>query len=263
MNKTKVLLSGITGKMGRACVNAIHIQKDIEIVGGVGTGALTSIKNKWASSPVDVQVFSCLEQAILETRPDIVVDFTRPELAFKHTKIALENNVKAIVGTTGFTDDDYKVIHKLSIQTNTAAIIVPNFSIGYYLSLQCAKLVSKYIQNLEIVETHHDKKVDAPSGTAIQTALEISEGFNINHDDTNGMDLTSRGMKVGSVPVHAVRLPGKLAHQSYLFGKEGESITITHDVLDRTCYMDGVILAIRKILDSEGLLLGLSSILDA
>jgi 4-hydroxy-tetrahydrodipicolinate reductase len=202
----------------------------------------------------------------VDSQTDVIIDFTHPDVVMDNLKFLIDNGIHAVVGTTGFTDDRLsKVKSWLTESPATAVIIAPNFAIGAVLSMHFAQQAARHFESVEVIELHHPQKADAPSGTAARTARLIAEarkGLPPNPDATStGLD-GARGADVDGIPVHSVRLAGLVAHQEVLFGTRGETLTIRHDSLDRTSFVPGVLLAVRKIREHPGLTVGIEPLLD-
>jgi 4-hydroxy-tetrahydrodipicolinate reductase len=220
MVKIKVLVNGARGKMGSETVKAVLKETDLELVGQADLG-------------------NNLAEMIKELKPEVIVDFTTPTTALKNTKMILENGCHAVIGTTGLTQDDLGEISKLCAKYKVNCVVAPNFAVGAVLMMKFAKEASHYMPQVEIIELHHDKKLDAPSGTALKTAEMIGK----------------------KVPIHSVRLPGLVAHQEVIFGGVGQTLTIRHDTINRESFMPGVLMAVRKVKKVKGLVYGLENLL--
>jgi 4-hydroxy-tetrahydrodipicolinate reductase len=198
----------------------------------------------------------------------VLVDFTTPDVVMDNLHWAVDQGINMVVGTTGFTDERLErvrswLVHKPDI----GVIIAPNFGIGAVLMMQFAVRAARYFDSVEIVEMHHPRKLDAPSGTAQHTARLVaaarSEAGRGPMPDATKEELAgARGTELDGVRVHAVRAAGLVAHQEVLFGTEGETLTIRHDSLDRAAFMPGVLLAVRSVLDRPGLTVGIDALLD-
>jgi 4-hydroxy-tetrahydrodipicolinate reductase len=203
-------------------------------------------------------------EALLDADVEVVVDFTNAEAARDTIELCAENGIHAVVGTSGFTEEDHAEIDKLF--TTSACLIAPNFAIGAVLMMRFAELAAPYFDSAEIIELHHDGKVDAPSGTAIATAERMAAassewGADPTTSETIGGARGARGP--GGIPMHSLRMRGLTAHHEVVLGTAGQSLTIRHDSYDRSSFMPGVILAVRRIgRASSGLLVGLDAILD-
>ena len=188
----------------------------------------------------------------------------RQELAVKLPAMrARSSSVKPVVGTTGFSDDDLDRFRAAFTTSN--CLIAPNFAIGAVLMMRFAELAAPHFETAEIIELHHDGKVDAPSGTAMRTAERMaaaSSSWAADPTTDHVVDGARGGSGPGGIPIHSVRLRGLFAHQEVLFGTAGQTVTIRHDTYDRTCYMPGVLLAVKRVAERPGLTLGLEPLLD-
>lgn len=252
----KVLVSGALGRMGRTVIDAVKNDSELELVGAVDIfdGEVDGMK-----------VEKNLSDAIEKFKPNVMVDFTRPDSVFKNVMTALEKKVSPVVGTTGLTDEQKNQIRDAAEKNNTPAFIAPNFAIGAVLMMLLSQKVAKYMPDVEIIELHHDKKLDAPSGTAELTAKMIAEvrekHFQGNPDEKEKIP-HSRGADYEGMKIHSVRLPGYVAHQEVIFGGLGQTLTIRHDSTGRDSFMPGVLLACKKVRGLKGLTVGLDKILD-
>lgn len=260
MSKIKVLISGICGRMGQETARAIFNAPDTEIVGAcdlsnVGKPIFDAVIGVDSS----VLIGNDLGSVIDDAKPDVVVDFTAPSVVMSNIRTCIEHKAPVVVGTTGLTEENLKEIRESSEKAGVPVLVAPNFAIGAVLMMKFAAIASKYMPNVEIIELHHDKKLDAPSGTAIKTAELIAKSraeVEIKPDDA-----PARGEEHFGVRVHSVRLPGFVAHQEVIFGGLGQSLTIRHDSIDRTSFMPGVLLAVRKVRELNGLVYGLDNLL--
>jgi 4-hydroxy-tetrahydrodipicolinate reductase len=206
----KVVVSGAAGRMGETACGAVEDADDMELVGR-------------ADPALDTMVKDVLEGA------DVLVDFTTPDAAPANVFDAIDAGVHAVVGSTGFDLDQLRrEVEGIGGKAN--CFVAPNFAIGAVLMMEASKLIAPHMPEVEIVELHHDRKVDAPSGTAKLTAKLIKEAGGNVHE-----------------PIHSVRLPGLVAHQEVVFGGEGQTLSIRHDSMDRSSFMPGVLLAVRKV----------------
>jgi len=240
----KVVVNGALGKMGKTVVNAVSNEKGMTFIQGL-----------------DVE--DNLNSYLKENKVDVVVDFTRPENRMDNVNAILSNGAHAVVGTTGFTENDLKQVGKWCSEYKRNIIIGPNFAIGTIFQMYFAKLAAKHFDTVEIVEYHHDQKVDFPSGTAVKTAQLMAEerdAFNLNTKDKVANIEGARGADFHGIKIHSVRLPGMVAHQEIIFGATGQYLTLRHDATSRECYMPGVLLSIREVLNRTGLTYGLEDI---
>jgi 4-hydroxy-tetrahydrodipicolinate reductase len=206
----RVVASGAAGKMGEAVCEAVEGAEGMELVAR-------------ADPSLGVELAETLGDA------DVVVDFTTPDTALANVRAFLAAGVHGVVGTTGF---DLEAAREAAEASEANCFVAPNFAIGAVLLMEAAQLAARHMPECEIVELHHDRKLDAPSGTAKRTAELISAAGGNVHE-----------------PIHSVRLPGLVAHQEVIFGGEGQTLTLRHDSIDRRSFMPGVLLAVRRVAD--------------
>lgn len=239
----KVGVLGAKGRMGSEVVKAVEAASDMQLHAAVDLG----------------------DSIDLVKGADVVVDFTNPEGVMKNLEFLINNDINAVVGTTGFDAGKIAQLEGwLASHPKVGVFIAPNFAIGAVLMMEFAKQAAPYFESVEIIELHHPNKVDAPSGTAARTAELINQAranMSKQPDATNTGLEGARGAKVGDVPIHSVRLRGLIAHQEVLFGGVGETLTIRHDSLDRVGFMPGVLLGCREIIKKPGLTIGLEKFL--
>ena len=206
-----------------------------------------------------------LKTVLESSKPDVVVDFTTAEGFGQRASEIIRSGYRLVTGTTGIDSRTVKRLEKLASENKAGVIIAPNFAIGAVLMMQFAEKAAAYMPDCEIIELHHDRKLDAPSGTAMATAKKIaaaSKGLHRRKDPTITTKLQgARGGELGGVSVHSVRLPGFLAHQEVIFGGPGQTLTIRHDTISRDCFMPGVVLAVRHVMKIKKLVAGLENIL--
>jgi 4-hydroxy-tetrahydrodipicolinate reductase len=193
----------------------------------------------------------------------VAVDFTVLNAARENLRWCAAHGVHAVVGTTGFSEDELAEFAELFATSSANAVIVPNFAVGAVLMMRFAEMAAPFFETAEIMELHHDRKVDAPSGTAALTAQRMSAASKDWADDptTTVIAEGARGGLIDGIPVHSLRIRGMVAHQEVLLGTTGQTLSIRHDSYDRASFMPGVLLAIRKIADTPGLTIGLDSLL--
>ncbi|MBQ3443634.1 MAG: 4-hydroxy-tetrahydrodipicolinate reductase [Selenomonadaceae bacterium] len=251
----KVLVNGALGRMGRTVCSAVKADDELELVGAVDV---------IAGEVEGLTVETNLDAALKRLTPDVMVDFTRPAVVFDNVMTALANKVSPVVGTTGLSDDAKEKIRKLAELYDTPAFIAPNFALGAVLMMLISQTVARYMPEVEIIELHHDKKLDAPSGTAELTAKMISEvrpPHKQGHPEEVERLEHVRGAEVDGIRIHSVRLPGYVAHQEVIFGGLGQTLTIRHDSTGRDSFMPGVVLACKKVRGLKGLTVGLDKLL--
>ncbi|HLQ84325.1 MAG TPA: 4-hydroxy-tetrahydrodipicolinate reductase [Pseudogracilibacillus sp.] len=261
----KIILAGPRGKMGTSAVNMILNNEKFELVACLDhrndNKKLSDILPQFNK---EVPIYTDMEQLFKEVSADVFVDLTIPEVGYKHTLAALENNLRPVVGTSGFSNEQIDTLSKLAKEKKLGGIIAPNFAIGAVLMMEFSKQAARYFPDVEIIEKHHDNKVDAPSGTAMKT-LELIKNERIEksqgHPEEFEIIKGARGAESEGVHVHSIRLPGLVAHQEVIFGGKSQLLTIKHDSFDRESFMDGIALSINAVLDLEELVYGLEHIL--
>jgi 4-hydroxy-tetrahydrodipicolinate reductase len=255
----RVGVFGAGGRMGATVCRAVLDAPDCELVAAVDPqhagGVVAGTELKIAESP------EVLEGAAV----DVSVDFTVVAAARENLRWCAAHDVHAVVGTTGFTEDDLDEFAELFAHAAANALIAPNFAIGAVLMMRFAEQAAPWFQTAEIIELHHDQKADAPSGTAMKTAQRIAAASDDWGEDPTKTVVAegARGGLVGdAIRVHSVRMRGMLAHQEVLFGTLGETLTLRHDSYDRVSFMPGVLLAVRRVASFSGLTVGLDPFLD-
>ena len=262
----KVLVSGACGKMGREVINAVSSAEDMTLVGAVDIINNGEDIGKIALGQENgIKIQGDLKAAIESIKPDVVVDFTQPNSAFKNAKTILEAGARPVIGTTGLKDNEIEELKNLAKTKNLSGMIAPNFTTGAVLMMMFAQMAAKYFDNAEIIEYHHNQKKDAPSGTAVKTAQLMAK---VNPDlmkgncpETETLQGSRGGTANGNIHVHSVRMPGYMASQEVLFGSQGQILSIRHDSVDRKCYMPGVLMGIRYVMDNNEFIYGLDNIL--
>lgn len=240
----KVGVLGAKGRMGKTVCDAVSASSDLELVCALDAGDNL--------------------QELVTAGAQVVVDFTVPDAVMGNLEFLAANNIHAVVGTTGFNEDRLAKVKDLFAKSSSNVLIAPNFGVGAVLMMQFAAKAAPYFDSVEIVELHHPRKVDAPSGTARRTAELISKARKDNAampDATSDLVDGARGATVDGIPVHSIRAQGLVAHQEVIFGGPGEILTIRHDSLDRESFMPGVLLAVRKISETKGVTFGLEGLL--
>lgn len=250
--------------MGRTVVEAVTHADDMVIVGGVDPGYCDCRLSDLVPGAPAVPIVAEVEAAVAEWSPDVMVDFTQPSALMHNIPAALRAGVACVVGTTGFTEDLLAQVAKLCETHHTPAVIAPNFSIAANLMMAFAAEAAKLMDYAAIIESHHERKVDAPSGTALATARRMLEarGEDFEEQVTRHCALEgTRGGSMGGISIHAIRMAGVVANQRVVFGGPGETLTIEHVTTGRECFMPGVLLAIREVRKMEGLVYGLEQLL--
>ena len=258
----RVVVCGAAGRVGRQMVESLSQEADIEVVGLVDVAAIPAdLARSFAPSAV---CSDDLASAIDKSSPEVVVDFTVAAAARENMVVAIERGVSPVVGTTGFSDDDIETISGKARDAGVGAFIAPNFSIGAVVLMRLSEIAASHFDHVEIIELHHDGKVDAPSGTGLHTARMIVEARGEPAVDVATERFTLEGVRggdFGGVKIHSVRLPGLVAHQEVVFGGVGQTLTLRHDSTSRESFAPGVIIAIRRVCDLKGLVVGLDKLL--
>ncbi|MEK5206844.1 4-hydroxy-tetrahydrodipicolinate reductase [Psychrobacillus sp. FSL H8-0510] len=254
----KVAVAGPRGKMGREAVATVIKNENFLLV------AVLDYKQETECLGDNIPIYTSLNLLIEQTEPDVLVDLTIPSAVFQHAMTALDYGVRPVIGTTGFTDLQLDTLRNKVEEVQVGCIIAPNFSIGAVLMMKFAQTAAKYLPNVEIIEMHHDQKVDAPSGTAIKTAQMIQQtrtSMEQGHPGEEEIIPGARGAKMDGMHIHSVRLPGLVAHQQVLLGGEGQLLTLRHDSFDRASFMSGIVLSINEIMERDVLIYGLEDII--
>lgn len=267
MTRKKIVVAGPRGKMGKEAVLLASRVDTFELVGVIDRKndgkLLYELDGQFAG--LNVPVFTNAEECFQKVRPDCFIDLTTPEAGYLHTKTALLNNIRAVVGTTGFTKEQLNELSEISKEKQVGCIIAPNFALGAVLMMKFAQMAAKYFSDVEIIELHHDQKLDAPSGTAIKTAElmnMVREEKQQGHPNEKETIPGARGGDFSGMKIHSIRLPGLIAHQQVIFGTEGQTLTIRHDSYDRASFMSGVKLSVETVFQLNELVYGLENILD-
>jgi 4-hydroxy-tetrahydrodipicolinate reductase len=239
---TRVAVLGARGRMGSEVVRAVGGAGDLEVAAALDAGDALDLSGA-----------------------DVAVDFTHPDAVMGNLQACVDAGVHAVVGTTGFDDARLAEVRAMLEGTSVGVLVAPNFGVAAVLMMQFAASAARFFESVEIVELHHPRKADAPSGTARRTAELVAEaraGLDPMPDATTSALDGARGADVSGVRVHAVRLAGLVAHQEVLLGGAGESLTIRHDSYDRASFMPGVLLGVRSVASRPGLTVGLEHLLD-
>uniref|UniRef100_A0A7C5PA40 4-hydroxy-tetrahydrodipicolinate reductase n=1 Tax=Thermodesulfobium narugense TaxID=184064 RepID=A0A7C5PA40_9BACT len=260
----RVVVAGIGGKMGRMVSETILKQPDMKLVGGVDPAVSGKSLADLFRIDDSTTVSATIEDLLVNSQFDVLVDFTRGNIAPHTIEKTLEYRRNVVVGTTGIDGKELDRLGKMANDLKVGFFLAPNFSLGAVLMMEFAKKAAKYYNHAEIIELHHNQKADAPSGTALRTAYLMSEDSKVfNKDTVKGEEKIkcALGGEVNGIRIHSVRLPGFVAHQEVLLGGLGEILTIRHDSLSRESFMPGVLLAIRKVQGLSGFVVGLENLL--
>jgi 4-hydroxy-tetrahydrodipicolinate reductase len=256
----KIIVNGALGKMGRVIANTLHQEADMNVIGGADIRADADQMTLADGQPIPLN--RKLTDIVKELKPDVVVDFTVAEGVVENVRGATASGANMVIGTTGLKEADLKEIEQLALANKVGIMVAPNFAIGAVLMIHMAKIASKYMDAAEIIELHHDQKVDAPSGTARSTAREMASVRDKPFQRPSEKEgQPSRGEIYSGINTHSVRLPGLVAHQEVIFGGLGQTLTIRHDSNNRDCFLPGIILAVREIPKRSGFVYGLDKLL--
>jgi len=240
----QVIINGALGRMGQVTVKTIQQEPHFNLI-------------------AETQTTHELKNAMLSNKVDIAIDFTHARAVYKNTKSIILADVHPVIGTSGLHPQQIKELQTLCAEKKLGGIIAPNFCIGALLMMRLAEQAAHYFSECEIIETHHEKKLDAPSATALKTA-ELLSAARKTQPSTKKIHETiprARGALKNKIPIHALRLPGFLAKQEILFGHPGGNLTISHETIDRNAYMPGVLLACKKVMALKKLVYGLETFL--
>jgi len=243
--QNRVIVNGAHGKMGTLACETLKHHPDFELVAALGRQ-------------------DDLQAAIAQTQAEIVVDLTQADCVYQNSLAIIQGGAHPVIGTSGLVNEQIKNLQDLCSEKQLGGIIVPNFSIGAILMTRFAALAARFFSEVEIIEAHHQQKLDSPSGTALKTAQLISEARQQPKNQLTLKELLpgARGATHREVNIHSLRLPGILAQQQVIFGSQGETLTITHNSIDRSCFMPGLILACERVQQIKSLYYGLEHFLD-
>ncbi len=249
-----VAVAGCAGRMGQQVVAAVNGADDMQLACGIDP----------ALPAEDFPVFATVAEALDACAVDVLVDFTRPDVVAANLAEALPRGVDCVVGTTGLSTEKLEELAALG-PAGTALFYAPNFTTGAVLMMEFSQVAAKYFPQVEVIEYHHEKKLDAPSGTAVRTAQLIAAAREGQPSEAPGRETEiagaegARGALIDGIPVHSVRSAGFSASQEVIFGSFGQTLTLRHDSWDRGSYMPGVLLGIRSVGEREGLVVGLET----
>jgi len=258
----RVLVHGAAGKMGQMVMSAVCRESDLQLVGAVDVRASGDSISAEGCQPV--AYFQDLTRALDAVSPQVVVDFSTARAVLPMARIVLTRGIHLVSGTTGLSAEELQEIDSLARDSGTGAVVAANFAVGAVVMMRLAAQAARYFDHVEIIEEHHDQKLDAPSGTALTSARLMSQARKKPFTNSSAAQTThpSRGLEEKGTSIHSVRLPGIVARQEVLFGAAGQTLSIKHDAISRECFMPGVILAVRQVARHKGLVSGLDTLLD-
>jgi len=273
-----VVVTGALGRMGAEVIRAVQASDDCHLVGAVDTtpgkegmdvGECLGLGELEIAVTADLEGCLCASsQAVRDHGPGngaVMVDFTHPSVVYANTRAAIAYGVHPVIGTTGLSPEQLKDLSEFAQKASIGGAVIPNFSVGMVLLQQAAAAAARFYDHAELTELHHNRKADAPSGTCIKTAElmeELGKTFNPEEVEEHESLAGSRGgQRPSGLRLHSLRLPGLVAHQEVMFGAAGETYTLRHDTIDRSAYMPGVLLCVRRVRQLEGLVYGLERLL--
>jgi 4-hydroxy-tetrahydrodipicolinate reductase len=267
----KVAIAGINGRMGRASAKAMMSEPGFKVVGAFGRSGAGYVGKDIAHVAAvqgEDKTGILVSNGFLDSlagAPDVLLEFTLAETAVENAKMALERGIRPVIGVSGITPKQIEELSKIAADKKLGAMVVPNFSVGAVLMMEFAKQAAAMFEHVEIVEMHHTGKHDAPSGTSMHTARKLAlaeKTFNkMEVDETELLPGSRGGTADAGVRIHSLRLPGLISHQEVIFGADGELLTIRHDSFNTNCFLKGIFLAIRSVMQLDRLVVGLDSVL--
>jgi len=259
----RVVINGTLGRMGQEITKGVVCEPGLKVVGAVEK-EVTQQYLPLTEAPELILLSSDLGSLLKSCDADVVVDFTNAEVSMAAARIAIKQKVNMVIGTTGLSEENLAEIEKLCQTHKVGAVVAPNFSLGAALLIHLSKFAAKFFNHAEIIEMHHDKKADAPSGTAIATAKAMAQTHGrpfIYPRVTREVLSNTRGGEVDGIAIHSLRLPGFIAGQEVVFSGAGETLSLRHNIISRECFLPGVILAIKEVTKRKGLTYGLDALL--
>jgi 4-hydroxy-tetrahydrodipicolinate reductase len=256
----RVVVSG-SGTMGRQVMQAVQAAEDLEVVGVLEK---FSSGERYVLPAGDAVPLRQAPGGLVDLAADVLVDFSNAEWSEQVVPAAIAAGVRPVVGTSGLSPAFVAVCAEACATARLGGVIASNFALGAVMMMHLSRVAAPFFDAVEVIEQHHDGKVDAPSGTAMTTAREMraARGSDFQRNVAERETLPeARGSELGGVTLHAVRLPGLVAHQTVLFGGVGETLTIRHDSTSRESFMPGVLRAVRSVMEQEGLVEGLDRLL--
>jgi 4-hydroxy-tetrahydrodipicolinate reductase len=259
----RVVINGALGRMGQEVAKAVVCEPGLRAVGAVDK-EVTQQYLPLAEAPELILLSSDLGACLRSCDADVVVDFTNADVSIAAARIAIKQKVNMVIGTTGLSEENLAEIEQLCQTYKVGAVVAPNFSLGAAILMHLSKFAAKFFNHAEIIEMHHDKKADAPSGTAIATAREMlqTRGKPFVYPEVTRETLSNtRGGQMDGIAIHSLRLPGFMAGQEVIFSGAGETLSLRHNIISRECFLPGVILAIKEVTKRKGLIYGLDTLL--
>ena len=263
MSDITVAVNGVLGRMGSTVLNAVEHEPGMVPVGG--TDALAGgLKAVSTPGGVELPLAQDLATLFADVKPDVVVDFTNAEGGTSAMRACIENGVKCVSGSTGITPDQLDSISESAAAAGVGVISASNFALGCVVLIHLARIASSYFDYADVIESHHEMKIDAPSGTALSIAQAMLEGKGGDFDQNiveKELLAGTRGGSTGGINVHSARMPGRVARHEVVFGALGQTLTLLHDSISRDSFMPGVMLAVRRVMDEKSMIVGLDKVL--
>ena len=260
MAPIKVVVHGATGKMGGQTVTSLAAENDLTLVGGTcrqdRDGSLTLPGGE--SVPLSTDLAAILDQ----TNPDVLVDFTNASACMDAAHLAAGRSVNLVLGSSGLNEENIQQLDALAHDNNVGIILAPNFALGAVVLKKLAEQAAPFFDYVDIVESHHEAKIDAPSGFAMAMGQSLAHIKEFTRNVTEKENLPgTRGGDINGVTIHAIRMPGRITNHEVLMGAPGQTISLKHEIISRECYMPGVIRCIRDVVNQKGLVVGLENVL--
>lgn len=264
-----VAVNGALGRMGKEVCSAVLADPDLKLC-ALCDPSFTSSSLQFDGCDSSLPAYNSLDELVKHEKPQVIVDFTRPDVVEDNLKKILSAGIHCVLGTTGLSSEKLHELYRNYAQ-DCSLFFAPNFTTGAVLMMMFSRLAAQFFEDAEIIEYHHNGKKDAPSGTAVRSAELISEGrlraSDMLYAQAPGKESElpsfegARGALSHKVPIHSVRSNGYVAHQEVIFGSKGQTLCIRHDSIDRASYMPGVVLAIKKVAEFDGCVIGLEALM--
>ena len=260
MPAIRVVVNGATGKMGMETVAALGREPDLDLVGATcrqERGATLQLADGG-----EVPLSTNLEDILTQTHPAVLIDFTNAAACMEAVPLASAYSVNMVLGASGLCQEHLKQLDALASDKNIGIIVAPNFALGAVILKKLAEQAAPFFDYLDIIETHHEAKIDAPSGFALALAQSLAKERSFTRTETTKENLAgTRGGEYNGINIHSVRMPGRSAHHEIIMGAPGQTITLRHDTMGRDCYMPGVVRCVREVVKQPGLVVGLENVL--
>ena len=256
----RVGVNGATGRMGTETLDAICREEDLEVVGAVchrDRGDLLKL-----SDGSDIPLSTDLESILIMTKPSVVIDFTNSSVCMASVPTIARHSVNMVLGASGLTEENLELLDREAIKRSIGIVVAPNFALGAVILKKLAEQAAPFFDYLDIIEAHHEAKIDAPSGFAMALAQSLGNDKEFRRNETSKENLeNTRGGEYNGITIHSIRMPGRSAHHEIIMGAPGQTISLKHDTLGRDCYMPGVVKCVREAVKTSGLVVGLENVL--